>query len=82
MPANPDTHYTTHIYAGSDTSTGHAATTNGGTYLKIFDNTTAREKINVVGGGTVTVVSDENGKITITGASADISIPSTVPTLS
>lgn len=72
MPANPDTHYTSHLYAGSSTGTGNATTTNGATYLKLFDNSTAREKINMVGDGTVTVTSNNAGKITIAGAAPTV----------
>ena len=82
MPSNPDTHYTTHIYVGDNSSnTGNATTSNGGTYLKLFDNTTACEKIKITGSGTVGVASSGD-TITITGESADVSVPSTVPTLS
>lgn len=67
MPANPDTntHYTTKLVATTSSGTAHAATTNGNTYLRLFDNTTARQSIKIVGSGATTVTSDANGVITI-----------------
>lgn len=81
MPSNPNTHYATHIYAGDSTNTaGNATTANGSTYLKIFDDTTVRGKIGVIGAGTVGVASDNAGNITITGAAPSVSANN--PTLS
>lgn len=66
MPANPntDTHYTTHLYAGSGTA-ANAATTNGNTKLTVTDNSTVRNSITIKGTGATTVTSDANGVITI-----------------
>lgn len=64
----PDTHYTTGlITAGSSTATSNAAVTNNSVYLNVLDNSTVRSSHNIVGSGSVTVNSDANGKITITG---------------
>ena len=60
-----DTHYTTKLFATSSSGTAHAATTNGNTYLRLFDNSTARQSIKIVGSGATTVASDANGVITI-----------------
>ena len=67
MPANPntDTHYTTHLYAGTSSGVANAATTNGNTYLILTDNSTARNRIKITGSGATTVTSDANGVITI-----------------
>ena len=59
-----NTHYTTKLFATSSTGTAHAATTNGNTYLRLFDDSTARQSINLTGSGATTVTSDANGVIT------------------
>ena len=67
VPDN-DTHYTTGlITAGSATATANAAATGNSVYLNVLDNSTVRNSHNIVGSGSVTVDSDANGKITITG---------------
>lgn len=64
-----DTHYTTHLYVGAQSSSNNnnsnSATTNGNTYIKLFDNSTLRHQYKIVGTGRVSVVSDANGNITI-----------------
>lgn len=65
VPTDTDTHYTTKLFATSSTGTTHAATTNGNTYLRLFDNSTARQSINIKGTGATSVTSDANGVITI-----------------
>ncbi len=65
MPNNPDTHYETKLFATSSSGTAHAATTDGDTYLRLFDNNTARQSINIKGAGGTSVTSDANGVITI-----------------
>lgn len=67
VPSNAvftDTHYTTHLYAGSGTA-ANAATTNGNTKLTVVDNTTTRNSVTIKGTGGTTVTSDENGVVTI-----------------
>lgn len=65
MPANPNTHYTTMMYIGATNVKSNAATTNGNTYLKLYDDSTKRSEFNIKGTGATTVVSDANGNITI-----------------
>jgi hypothetical protein len=60
-----NTHYTTKLFATSSTGTAHAATTNGNTYLRLFDDSTARQSIKITGSGATSVTSDANGVITI-----------------
>lgn len=60
-----NTHYTTKLFATSSTGTAHAVTTNGNTYLRLFDDSTARQSIKITGSGATTVASDANGVITI-----------------
>ena len=62
---NTDTHYTTKLVATTSSGTAHAATTNGNTYLRLFDDSTARQSIKIVGTGATTVSTDANGVITI-----------------
>lgn len=67
VPSNAvftDTHYTTHLYAGTGTAQ-NAATTNGNTKLTVADNTTVRNNVTIKGSGATTVVSDDSGNITI-----------------
>ena len=67
VPSNAvftDTHYTTHLYAGSGTA-ANAETTNGNTKLTVVDNTTTRNSVTIKGTGGATVTSDANGVVTI-----------------
>lgn len=67
VPSNAaftDTHYTTHLYAGSGTA-ANAATTNGKTKLTVVDNTTTRNSVTIKGTGGTTVTSDANGVVKI-----------------
>lgn len=67
MPANPntDTHLTTGLYVGKANEKSNSATTNGNTYLKLFDNDTKRAQHLINGTGLTTVASDASGTITI-----------------
>ena len=62
-PPTADTHYTTHLYAGSGTA-ANANTSNGNTKLTLADNSTVRESITIKGTGATTVTSS-GGVITI-----------------
>ena len=66
LPANPDTHYTTHMYLGGSGATADATSDVTNPYIRLFDNTTAREDIQVVGQNNLTV-KGKNGAITIDG---------------
>lgn len=66
-----DTHYTTHLYVGLSNSTSNAATTAAqDTYLRLFDNTTARESHKLLGSNGLTITSDSSGHITFNSPSA------------
>lgn len=65
MPGNPDTHLTTGLYVGKASEKSNSATTNGNTYLKLFDNDTKRSQHLIHGTGLTTVASDASGTITI-----------------
>lgn len=59
-----DDHYTTHLYIGSSgTASNNAVSSNP--YLKLYDNSTARESHQIKGGGGTVVSSDSNGNLTI-----------------
>ena len=64
-----DTHYTTHLYVGAKSSSNNnasnASTTNGNTYLKLFDDSTLRHQYNIKGTGNTSVTSDASGNIVI-----------------
>lgn len=68
VPSNAvftDTHYTTYLYACGSDGTANEVTSNGYTYLRLFDNTTARSSLKITGSGATTVTSDASGVITI-----------------
>lgn len=60
-----NTHYVTHLYACSNDGTGNETTTNGNTYLRLFDDSTARSSIKFAGSGAASVSSDASGNIII-----------------
>lgn len=49
----------------SNNNNSNSATTNGNTYLKLFDNSTLKNQYNIKGTGLATVISDASGTITI-----------------
>lgn len=53
------------IYVGKASEKSNSATTNGNTYLKLFDNDTKRSQHLINGGGATTVTSDASGTIKI-----------------
>jgi hypothetical protein len=59
-------------YVGAINAKSNAATSNGYTYLKIFDDSTRRSQHKITGAGTVTVTSDASGNITITGTDTNV----------
>lgn len=84
LPANPNTHYTANLVTTTSASgTSNAAVTaNGSLYLNLIENSSVRNSHNIVGDGTVTVKSDANGKITITGSdtNTDTKVTNTLAT--
>ena len=62
-----DSHYTTGLYVGKNDTKANAETTNGNTYLKLYDNSTKRAEFKITGSTNVSVTSDASGNITITG---------------
>lgn len=62
---SPDTHFTTGLYVGKVNEKSNSATTNGNTYLKLFDNDTKRAQHLINGGGATMVTSNASGTIEI-----------------
>lgn len=60
-----NSHYTTGAYVGATNVKANAATTNGNTYFKVYDDNTKRAEFKISGSGATTVTSDANGNITI-----------------
>lgn len=75
MPANPNTHNTAYLYAGKSDGTTNAATANGNTHLILTDGDSVTTRRKIIGDGTVSVASDANGNITITGSAHPTSLP-------
>lgn len=68
MPSNPNTHYTTKIYAGASGTAQNSEATNP--YLKITDDDNYRNQVRLLGSGGTTVSSNAYGTITISSPSS------------
>lgn len=67
MPANP--HISSNLITGASASaTSNASVSNGNVYLNLVENNTVRNSHLITGSGTVSVSSDTDGKIVITGS--------------
>ena len=53
------------LYVGKASEKSNSATTNGNTYLKLFDNDIKRSQHLINGGGATTVTSNDSGTITV-----------------
>ena len=71
--------YLTYIGAQSisNSNKSNVATTNGNTYMKIFEDNILKNQYKISGSGSVRVASDSNGNITITGNTSNEAIPFT-----
>ena len=69
--ANANTHYVTKLIVGGATATANGSTTNGNTFIRLFDDSTHRNNIKIIGSGATTVTSDANGIITISSTDTD-----------
>ena len=79
-----NTHYTTGLYVGATNTKANAATSNGGTYLKLYDDNTKRSEFLIKGSGATYVTSDASGNITISSTNSvydDTSVKSRLTTL-
>lgn len=60
-------HYTAYNYIGAEDTQANGATTNGNTYLKLYENGAKRSQFNIKGTNGIEVSSDNNGNVTING---------------
>ena len=60
-----NTHYTARLYVGGNTGGSNASTSNGSTYLKLYENGTVRDSKLIKGTGITTVTSDSTGNISV-----------------
>ena len=69
LPATAFSSSSVQLFVGeestSNNNNSNSATTNGNTYLKLFDNSTLKNQYNIKGTGLTTVISDDNGTIII-----------------
>lgn len=63
--SDSNSHYTTHLYVGATGEASSKSTTNGNTYIKLYDDNTARESYKIYGSGATQVTSDTSGHIKI-----------------
>ena len=68
-PPDNNSHYTSkNIVGSSSTATANAAVTSNGVYLNHLEESVVKSSHKISGSGTVSVSSDSNGNITITGS--------------
>ena len=68
-PPDNNSHYTSkNIVGSSSTATANAAVTSNGVYLNHLEESTVKSSHKISGSGTVSVTSDSNGNIIITGS--------------
>ena len=60
-----DSHYITHLYVGTANGASNNSTSNGNTYIKLYDNSILRNQYLIKGTGKTTVSSDSSGNINI-----------------
>ena len=78
IPASDtNTHYTTHLYAGTSSGSTNSITSNGNTHLILTDDSTVRNRVKLTGSGATTVSSDANGNITISSTNTTYSVATT-----
>lgn len=65
-PADSNTHSVTKLIAGGSSATANAAVSSGNVYLRLFDDSTHRNNIQLKAGTAMTITSDANGIITFT----------------
>lgn len=60
-----NTHYTTALHVGAKDAKSNSVTTNGNTYIKLFDDSSLRNQFNIKGTGATIVTTDGSGNIVI-----------------
>lgn len=84
MPSDSNTHHTAYNYVGAADAASNAATNNGSTYLKLYENGTKRSQFLIKGEGATSVTSDASGNITISSTNSvydDAGVKSRLTTL-
>lgn len=69
-------HYTAYNYIGEKDKASNGATTNGNTYLKLYESGSKRSQFNIKGTGATTVTSDTSGNITINSTDTNTKVTS------
>ena len=67
---------TAYNYIGEKDKGSNATTTNGNTYLKLYEGGVKRSQFNIKGTGATTVTSDESGNVTISSTDTDTKVTS------
>ena len=67
-------HYEAHNYIGAKDTQANGKTTNGNTYLKLYESGAKRSQFNIKGTGATTVTSDKDGNVTIHSSSPFLSL--------
>ena len=71
VPTDTNTHNTAYLYAGASGTGSNATTTNGNTTLVLKDGNDVTSNIKIKGTGLMSVVSDDQGEITISTTATD-----------
>lgn len=77
-----NTYYNSYLYVGAQNTAGNSQTSNGSTYLKLYDDSTKRSEYKISGSGATTVTSDASGNITISSSNTTYNFSASNPTLS
>ena len=75
-----NTHFTTHLYAGSGAAANAETTESQDTKITLTDNSTVRNSVTLAGSGTITITSNSSGTITINGSDAFTGTVSSIAT--
>ena len=67
-------HYEAHNYIGAKDTQANGTTTNGNTYLKLYESGAKRSQFKIKGTGETTVTSDKDGNVTIHSSSPFLSL--------
>lgn len=80
--AAKNTYYNSYLYVGAQNTDSNSETSNGYTYLKLYDDSTKRSQYKISGSGATTVTSDTSGNIIISSSNTTYNFSSNDPTLS
>lgn len=80
--AAKNTYYNSYLYVGAQSTASNLQTSNGYTYLKLYDDSTKRSEYKISGSGATTVTSDTSGNIIINSSNTTYNFSANNPTLS